>query len=281
MALPNPARTVPAAVCLPPGQPADATDALLRGLLAEAGGRALSMQGKVATDHKPDGTPVTHADLAAEAVLVAGLHAAFPADHIVSEEGGGRTPDGAAATWVVDPIDGTSAYTEGLPHWGPTVARLVDGRVACAALFLPRLGQYWFYDERLGAFLDGAPLPPLINRPVASNAVAYVPSRLHRHTRLDWPGKTRNLGSLAAMLALVASGAAVVALVPPGWSPWDTACGLALIGAVGGRAATPAGTAPELHLQAGAATSSRRPGFAAGTPAAVEWLLEPGRIRPT
>jgi myo-inositol-1(or 4)-monophosphatase len=280
MALPNPAPPLDVAPRLPQGEAADAVGALLRALLADAGGRVLAMQGQVATELKPDGTPITHADLAAEEILVAGLHAAFPDDRIVSEEGGGRTPDAVGATWVVDPIDGTSAYTEGLPHWGPTVARLVDGRVSCAALFLPRLAQYWFYDERIGAFLDGTPLPPLADRPVSRNTVAYVPSRLHRHMRLDWPGKTRNLGSLAAMLALVASGSAAVALVPPGWSPWDTACGLALIGAVGGRAATPAGTAPELNLQSGATSSSRRPGYAAGTPAAVEWLLEPGRIRP-
>lgn len=224
---------------------------------------------------KRDGSPMTEADQAAERILAAALAAAFPADGIVGEETGRRAQ--GARTWVVDPLDGTASFTEGLAHWCATVARLderPDGTLlpAVGAIWLPRLREYYFVESGLGAFRNGRPLPPLERPRLARYEVLFVPSRLHARARLDWRGKARSLGSIAAHLALVSAGAAVAALVPAGWHAWDGAAGLALIEAVGGRAALTDGSPLTLPLHEG------RP-FVAGAPAAVEYLLEPGRIR--
>lgn len=216
--------------------PMSTVGSLLRTLLEQAGRAALDHAGQGRTERKADGSPVTRADRAAEAILAQGLARAFPDDAIVGEEGT-RHPGGSGRTWVIDPIDGTDAFTHGLPAWGPTVACLEGGGVRFGALLLPRTGDYWFADlppdAPPAAWLGDRRLPRLAPGPPHRGASLFVPSRLHHVATVAWPGKLRCLGSTAAHLAWVASGGAHAALVGP--SPaWDTAAGCALIQAVGG-----------------------------------------------
>jgi fructose-1,6-bisphosphatase/inositol monophosphatase family enzyme len=213
----------------------------LRDLLIAAGEASLACWSPaMGVDRKSDGTPVTAADLAAERVLLAGLRDGWPGEPLESEEGGGDAPShgAAAARWVVDPLDGTSAFTEGLAHWGPTVARLAgDGdaeRVVLGALYLPRTREHWHVEDGV-AWADGVRLAAL-RAGASAGAVVLLPSEFHRSGTIDWPGKTRCLGGTAAHLALVARGSARAAVVAPGWKVWDVAAGLALIEAVAGGA---------------------------------------------
>jgi len=258
----------------PPGDPVSDSDATLRDMLRRAGAIAMDRYGHARVRQKADGSLVTGADRAAEAVLSRGLRAAWPHDALVGEEGAQADGDRpGAARWVIDPIDGTSAFVEGLAHWGPTVARIEAGRVRLGAVWLPRLAEYYFFEEGRGAFFNGAAMPPLSDLPVGRQQVAYTPSRMHQVVQLSWPGKARNLGGHAAHLALVAGGAGQVALIGPGWSTWDTAAGLALIGAVGGVARRlPDGAPLQIDRDAGAP-------FVAGTAAAVAHLLRPDALR--
>lgn len=247
----------------------------LRDLLERAGEASLAHFGPGgAIRRKPDQSPVTEGDLAAERVLVAGLRARFPRDAILSEEAGSLTPTlgaGSGWTWLVDPIDGTSTFTEGLAHWGPVVARVepATGAIDCGAIWLPRVREHYHVEGGV-AWFDGLPIPPMAQQR-ASRAV-YLPSRFHAHSRLAFEGKGRCVGGTAAHLALTARGSALATIVAPGWSLWDTAAGVALIGAVGGTAKRfPGGEALDLFRDEGAA-------FVAGEPASVEELLRPGRI---
>ena len=203
---------------------------LLLQILQEAGDRVLPRCGSAATMAiKADDSIVTASDLEAEVILLQGLRTHFPGEPIVSEECGGQR--GGKVWWVVDPIDGTSSFSEGLAHWGPTVGRVVDGKIERGGLYLPRLKES-YYAENGRAWLNGLPLPPLSAE--RSAKVLYLPSRFHRYCVLDYRGKGRCLGGTAAHLAGIARGAASGAIVAPGWSLWDTAAGLALIEAVGG-----------------------------------------------
>ncbi|MBM4393622.1 MAG: hypothetical protein FJ090_21055 [Deltaproteobacteria bacterium] len=248
--------------------------ALLHEMLCTAGrDAAAAWSPSMFVDQKGDGTPVTRADVAADRSIRAFLAEHFPGDAIASEELGGQL--GTGPTWLVDPIDGTSCFVEGLAHWGPTVARVVPGRdgwaVDCAGLYLPRVDEYYFVEAGTGWF-GGAILPQLSSRQAPRSL--YLPSRFHAYAELQSRNKGRNVGGTAAHLALVARGAAEAAIVAPGWQPWDTAAGLALIGAVGGTAAClPGGAMPDIVGGAGEP-------FIAGTPAAVASLLAPGIIRP-
>ncbi len=238
----------------------------LLGMVAEADvvARACFARG-VAVRRKADGSPVTDADLACEAVLLAGLAKRFPQDSIVSEESGLSGGPGAYR-WLVDPIDGTNAFVEGLAHWGPTLARVdASGRAVLGATSLPRLSEtWWLHGGR--AYFGGTELAPLGNLGDTPRVV-YIPSSLHQGVQLAWPGRARCLGGTAAHLALVARGAAAAVIVGPDWQPWDVATGLGLIEAVRGCARRVSDGAPlDVRDDVGAP-------FIAGNPEAVERLL--------
>ena len=250
----------------PPSDPART----LETLLVEAGKLALTLPTE--PGRKEDGTLVTAADRAVEEVLVAALRAAFPEDAIEGEEGA-VVAGSSGGRWFVDPIDGTGAFVEGLPVWGPTAARVEEERVTLAGFYVPRSGQY-FAVSRGEASLDGAPLPsPAVNR--SPERTLFVPSRLHQFFDLRWGGKTRSLGSTAAHLCLAAAGSARAAIVGPGWKPWDVLCGLAMIDATGGATHVFRGDGSGGPLDP---WRDRGLPFVAGDGDSVRWLATPGTI---
>lgn len=250
----------------------DTLDERVRPLLLQAGEAALALfrAARLSVQHKADGSPVTQADTLSEEILVRGLEAAFPGDAVVSEEGLGQ--GAGRRLWCVDPLDGTGSFVEGLAHWGPTLGLLEDGQARYGALYLPRTRDY-FFAEQGEAWWNDVRLPSLAGDAGPSHrSILYIPSRLHAHVRLDWPGKARNLGSIAGHLAMVASGGAAAALIPGGWQRWDVACGLAMLEAVGGVAQVFDGAPLSLAAHGGLP-------FVAGTPSAARFLLAPGRLR--
>ena len=204
----------------------DALRLKLQHILTEGGKIALSHFGGVRAMVKADGTQVTVADKQVEEYLVAALQETFPEDGIVSEEGS-RVP-GTRGVWYVDPIDGTSAYVEGLAHWGPTVARVVDGEVDIGALWLPRLGEFWYARKGRGAWRNDQRLAAGDPGQPGRHHSLFAPSRFHLAQPLPWPGKVRALGSSAAHMALVAGGAGLLAVIPT-WHRWDVAAGALMI----------------------------------------------------
>jgi myo-inositol-1(or 4)-monophosphatase len=215
----------------PPDARAEALDHALR----VAGDAAMARFRSTTVRRKVDGSEVTDADLAAEEALVGALLEAFPGDGVRSEEGTIVEPAPGAGTWWVDPIDGTSAFVEGLAFWGPSAGRVpaahtgdgrADGRGALGGFRVPRLDETYLGFEGGGAWRDGVRLPSAPPRS-ARRAVLLLPSGAHHVGPLPWPGKTRALGATAAHLALVAAGAADATVVGR-WAPWDVAGGLVL-----------------------------------------------------
>jgi len=96
----------------------------------------------VATDIKPDQSPVTIADHAAERALRAVLGERFP-DHGILGEEFGTENDGAALCWVLDPIDGTRAFITGRPAFGTLIALLEDGRPILGVIDQPVTAERW------------------------------------------------------------------------------------------------------------------------------------------
>ena len=103
---------------------------------------------RTAVETKQDGSPVTVADREAERAIRRVIGEAFPDDAILGEELGatGRT---ARRRWIVDPIDGTIAFTRGIPLFTTLIALLVDDEPVVGMIDLPAVG------DRIGGYLGG------------------------------------------------------------------------------------------------------------------------------
>ena len=99
-------------------------------------------RGSEVAEWKPDASPVTRADKAAETALRAAIEARFPDDAILGEEHVARPGSGKTGySWVIDPIDGTRAFVCGRPVFG-TLVGLVDGTTPVAGLIdMPMLDE--------------------------------------------------------------------------------------------------------------------------------------------
>jgi histidinol-phosphatase len=93
---------------------------------------------RLRVDRKPDQSPVTAADRAVEERLRAALRRLCPGEVIVGEEFGGEVPE-HGSYWTVDPIDGTRAFSRGLPTWAIMVGRVDRGHPALGACDFPAL----------------------------------------------------------------------------------------------------------------------------------------------
>jgi histidinol-phosphatase len=125
---------------------ADAADAIT---LARF--RALDLR----VETKPDLTPVSEADKAAEEAVRSLVASSGRGEDVLGEEGGG--PSGGAR-WIVDPIDGTKSYVRGVPVWATLLALERDGVVTCGLVSAPALRRRWWAELGEGAFADGEPI---------------------------------------------------------------------------------------------------------------------------
>ncbi len=185
---------------------------------------------------------VTAADHAAEALVTETLLRDRPDDGLLGEEGTSR--DGSSGRrWVIDPVDGTYNFFSGLAYWCSALALEDAAGTVLGAVHQPVTGETWMGGRDHPTTLDGAPVVPLVDRPLDECSLAtYVhPTTLHdpdvRDVWLAIVGgcaTPRMLGSASCDLAGVAGGRVGV------WAQhslpeWDWLPGQALVLAAGGR----------------------------------------------
>lgn len=100
---------------------------------------------------KPDGTPVTEADLAAERAALAFVQVERPGDGFVGEEVG-EWAGTTGRRWIVDGVDSTRSFAAGLPTWGTLIALEADGEVVVGLASSPAQGRRWWATRGGGAF---------------------------------------------------------------------------------------------------------------------------------
>jgi histidinol-phosphatase len=111
-------------------------------------------------DTKSDSTPVTDADRTTEQALREALERLRPGQEIVGEEFGGQFGgqfggEGQAEwRWILDPIDGTVNYANGVPVWATLIALMRGERAVCGVVSAPALGRRWWAATGQGAFTD-------------------------------------------------------------------------------------------------------------------------------
>jgi myo-inositol-1(or 4)-monophosphatase len=190
---------------------------------------------------KKERDPVTEADEAIESLVRATVSERFPGHGVLGEEGTDSATD-AEYLWVVDPLDGTANFANGLPIFAVSVAVLRFGAPVVAALFTtfgPE-GRPCVLHARRGGGLcrDGLALP-VQRRATGRARLSGVSAGFLVGFRYGPivgmpPGETRSLGSIAAELGLVATGALQYAVFS---SPkiWDVAAGVLLVVEGGGQ----------------------------------------------
>jgi histidinol-phosphatase len=191
---------------------------------------------------KPDLTPVSEADRAAEEEIRRLVASSGRGEGVLGEELG---DDGGAAKWIVDPIDGTKSYVRGIPIWATLLALERDGSVEVALVSAPALGRRWWAVRGGGAFAGGercrvSAVARLEDATVSTTSVHGMPSGWHELTQRSW--SPRGFADFW-QYCLVAEGAlelgadAVVNL-------WDFAGMQLLVEEAGGRCTTFDGSAP-------------------------------------
>lgn len=127
-------------------------------IIAQAGEFTLRHFGdaRLTVDAKADGTPVTVADRGAERLVREALADQFPDDGILGEEEA-ETMGTSGRRWIVDPIDGTKAFTHGVPLYSNLLALEDDEGIAIGVINLPALGETVAAGRGLGCFRNGVP----------------------------------------------------------------------------------------------------------------------------
>ena len=108
-------------------------------------------------DTKADGTPVTAADRGAERLLREQIGELFPEDGILGEEEA-ETVGTSGRRWIIDPIDGTKAFTHGVPLYTNLVALEDAEGIAVGIINIPALGETVYAGRGLGAYMNGEPI---------------------------------------------------------------------------------------------------------------------------
>lgn len=202
---------------------------------------------KLAVEYKSKGNidPVTEADREAERFLHQSIHSRFP-DHGVLGEEGAEVSQEAPFVWVLDPLDGTTNYINGLPLWCVSVGVLWRNRPVAAAIFTPSgpgaIAAVFHARAGGGAAMDGIPIR-VADEPEPTKArLSGLPGHYWQDMRFRTRkgpklGETRTLGSIALELGLIGAGVLQYGVF---WGPkiWDVAAGVLIVREAGGEVAS-------------------------------------------
>jgi histidinol-phosphatase len=202
--------------------------------------------GEFEVRQKPDLSPVTQADLEVESAIREMIADRFPADAVTGEEQGEGAGD---RVWIVDPIDGTKNFADGVPIWATLLALQVEGRSVLGMASAPALGERYEAVRGGGAHWNGGELHTSERK--LEDAFMLFSSvddwlggpreeaflDLLRDTR-----RSRGFGDFWGHM-LVARGAADL-MVEPALRIWDWACITVIVEEAGGLVTTFEGEGP-------------------------------------
>ena len=201
-----------------------------------------------AVSTKSDGTRLTEADLHAQAMFAERLpqiiNCPMLGEEMSADEQHAIWQHAATGLWVVDPIDGTNNFINGLPHFALSVAYICHGRAQLGAIFHPMMQEMFTAERGRGAWLNGRPLPlrhapKKLNESIAGVEVKYLRSgKLASRMQTLHPfGSQRSMGSSTLDWCYLAAGRYDLYL-HGGQKLWDYAAGALIYEEAGGRLAT-------------------------------------------
>ena len=186
---------------------------------------------------------VSAADTRAESVLRRELEKARPGYGFVLEEAGTVAGSDGTHRWLVDPLDGTTNFLHGLPHWAISIALERDGELVAGLVYDPVKDELFWAEKGKGAYVNDRRLRVSARKDMQHALLATGipftgrPGHEQFHAELsavtDRVAGIRRYGSAALDLAYVAAGR-YEAFWERGLSPWDVAAGIVLVREAGG-----------------------------------------------
>jgi len=226
---------------------------LIRAAAQEAGKLATRLRkAGLATTWKPGGSPVTNGDIAVDELLAGLLTTARPDYGWLSEETADDVPSRMAArrSFLVDPIDGTTAYAKGRDWWAVSIAIVEDGLPTEGVVFAPALDELYEASAGGGARLNGEAIRVTRRETIEGCAILSDPKMFtHPSWPQPWPEMAvSQRNSVAYRMAAVAAGKfdACLALSPK--HDWDIAAADLIVQEAGGLATDHKGRAFRYNL---------------------------------
>ena len=190
---------------------------------------------------KADNSEVTDIDRATEQAIVASLNSARPDYGIYGEEFGTSGPANAEATWVIDPIDGTTNFVRGVPVWATLIALVRNGVPELGVVSAPAMGFRWWATSGGGAFFNGTRIYASSKAAVSEAHVSTTPNAgwqavggIPKLVQLQTDAlRARGFGDFWQHM-LVAQGAIDVAVDVIGLQPYDNAAIYPIVQEAGG-----------------------------------------------
>ena len=216
-------------------------------------------------DYKSKRDVVTNADYASERLVIDSIKERYPGDAILAEESGQHAgvlrDDGShnGRTWVIDPLDGTVNYANGIPYYCVSIGLVVDDRPSVGVILDPARDDLYDATEDGPARLDGKPIRASTKERLSDYVVSLAVigrGGLMRERKIAPQIRIhRRMGSAALSLAYVSNGRFDAFVQNGGLSPWDVAAA-GLIAERSGAVVTGLGGGPWWDARVGAARTS-------------------------
>ena len=205
--------------------------------------RAYTELDRIEVDAKGVNDFVTSVDKEAEAAIIYQIRKSYPDHSIVGEENGENRGTNQDYLWIVDPLDGTNNFVNGVPHFAVSIAMQYKGKTEVAVVYDPVRDELFSAVRGKGAKLNDFRIRVNNVSDLGGSLVATgfpFKARQHTETYMKLFGETfslcadlRRAGSAALDLAYVAAGR-VDAFFELGLKPWDIAAGDLIVREAGG-----------------------------------------------
>jgi myo-inositol-1(or 4)-monophosphatase len=191
---------------------------------------------------KGPGDFVSAADLKAERTLKSELTRARPGYSLLFEEGGATEGTDKRHCWIVDPLDGTTNFLHGIPHFCISIGLERDGEIVAGVVYEPTRDELYWAEKGAGAYLNDRRLRVSARRQLSDAVVGTGMPFRDRHqplypailaSMLTATSGVRRFGAAALDLAYVAAGR-LDGFWEFGLKPWDIAAGMILVREAGG-----------------------------------------------
>jgi myo-inositol-1(or 4)-monophosphatase len=199
----------------------------------QAGEAALRHFKNINPEYKSDWTFLTEVDLEIERFLAERIQTIYPEHNLLGEEGvKNQNKQVSSNVWVIDPIDGTTAFVQGLPGWGISIGLLHNGQPCFGLYYMPLLDDMTYTTSRSEVYCNEHHLAGALRSTWGQKGFLAINATAHYDFQINLE-RTRALGSISTNLVYTARGTATATFAPKAHL-WDLVAGAAILSSVGG-----------------------------------------------